>query len=148
MSLAIALTSIIIITGLIWLLNKILPRPLCPVCAGVGGTWFWLIVAAKFFSYEIDPMIPALLLGGSVVGITYQIEKRITGKQLFIFWKTAFIAIGFAGAYSLLKNQWYIFLTTATAFLIIALIVLMLPALRSADKQKVKKLTKEMENCC
>src|SRR3989344_2086029 len=94
--------SILAIISLAWVLNRVLPFKVCPICVGVFGTWLWML-AAKFLGYEIDIMIPAILMGGSVVGIAYQIEKRniiagVSANESFI-WKAFFIPGGFVVAY-------------------------------------------------
>lgn len=77
----ITLASIYLITLAAWILKKFTKWNICPICVGVCATWIWLLVA-KFtnmqpFGYEIPDIIPAVLMGGSVVGIAYQIEKKM-----------------------------------------------------------------------
>ncbi|MBI4088985.1 hypothetical protein HY415_02725 [Candidatus Kaiserbacteria bacterium] len=145
MTIAIATASIIAIAGLIWLANRILPFAICPVCAGVFLTWVGL-VGAHFVGYQIDLIVPALLMGGSVVGIAYQLEKKFGVRTL---WKVFFIPVGFIAAYAILKEWWAAFLL-AVAFLA-AISARLLPAKDStADSRKeaTADIKKKMENCC
>ena len=142
--------SIFAITCVVWMVNKLFPFKICPICAGVSGTWLWML-GASFFGYEIDFVIVAMLLGGSVVGIAYQLEKRLAlakasaGKLLL--WKVLFIPVGFVVAYSVVTSQW----ATLAGFAGVAG-VLAWVFLKNSGKQqtgsKVEELKKKMENCC
>ena len=103
--LTITIASIGGITLAVWLVDKILPFKVCPICAGVAGTWLWMLVSS-FLGYEIDRVIVAMLLGGSVVGIAYQLEKRLPAGKSALLWKALFIPVGFVVAYSLVVSQW------------------------------------------
>ncbi|MDP2664447.1 MAG: hypothetical protein Q8O97_00530 [bacterium] len=92
------IVSIAVITGAVWLVGKVLPFKVCPICAGVSGTWLWMLVAL-FLGYEIDLVIAAMLLGGSVVGIAYQLEKRLPAGHSPLLWKALFVPAGFVVAY-------------------------------------------------
>lgn len=146
----ITLTTILILTiaGIIWLVNRILPFEICPICAGVFGTWFGLLVA-QVIGYNIDMIIPAILMGGSVVGMAYQIEKRLPFNRSSLFWKIIFIPAGFIVVYSLLIKQW------VTAFILIILLILFVIFFFSAGKknkseinEKVEELKDKMKSCC
>ncbi|MBI4119274.1 MAG: hypothetical protein HY456_00315 [Parcubacteria group bacterium] len=154
MFIVIATISILAITGLVRLLNRILPFKICPICAGVAGTWLWMLTA-KFLGYEIDPVIPAMLMGGSVVGIAYQIEKRpafakaSAGKLLL--WKTLFIPMGFIAVYSAVLSWWLVFIATVTILIILTLKFkeVVAPSGRaSLHEMRREELEKKMEDCC
>ena len=106
MLLIITLTSIITITLLAWIGNRTLPLPfsICPICAGVAGTWLWLM-GAHFLDYQINLIIPAMLMGGTVVGVMSKLERFIEPKFVLV-WKTIFVASGFLAVNSLIMNQW------------------------------------------
>ncbi len=148
MFLAIAIISILAITGLVWLLNRILPFKICPICAGVSGTWLWMI-AAKFLGYEIDLVIPAMLMGGSVVGIAYQVEKRLSDNYSPLLWKTLFIPVGFVAVYGVISSRWLLF-TVAASILILMVLIFMRRQNSSAVKNEeaIEELKKKMKNCC
>ncbi len=74
----IAILSILILTSVIWALNKVLPIKICPVCAGVTLTWFWMLFGMGYglLSIEKYQFVTAILMGGSVVGITNKLEEK------------------------------------------------------------------------
>ena len=74
----IAIISIFILTLIVWLINKKLSMKICPVCAGVLLTWLWMLLGMSygFLSVEKYQIIIAILMGGSVVGITNKLEEK------------------------------------------------------------------------
>ncbi len=145
MFLAIALLSIFIIAGLSWLLNKVMPFRICPVCAGVAGTWLWMITA-KFFGYPVDTVVLTLLIGGSVVGIAYQIEKHIPSTRSPVFFKLLFIPVGLIAADSLIAFRWPRFLIALLALLMISFEFLKHNRPHSqVESKKVEELKKALE---
>ena len=153
MSLAIALSSIFAIAGTAWLLNKIpaltagrLPFKICPVCAGVAGTWLWML-PAKFLGWQVDTTILALLMGGSVVGIAYLLEKRLPPGRSPMLWKLFFIPAGFAAAYGLLSFWRSGFLVAVLALLVISFEFLKYRG-PHVSSEKIEELKKKMQNCC
>ncbi len=143
----IVIVSILIITGFVWLANKIWPFQICPICAGVAGTWLWLL-AANFLGYGIDLVIPALLMGGSVVGIAYQIEKWLPPNRSPLLLKTLFIPAGFIAAYSILTEWWSVVFVSIALLVIIAFTFLYPRKNRNGREEAVKELEDKMKNCC
>lgn len=151
MLIAITTISIFAITGFVWLVNRILPLKICPICAGVSGTWLWLL-AAKFLGYEIDLLIPAILMGGSVVGIA---------NRLPLPSKTLFISVGFVAVYSVLASWWTAFIVATTILVIVALRFTEEPRAMeengkvaapsgraSPHEMRREELEKKMKKCC
>lgn len=99
MLILITVFSILAFTAVIYILNKIFKIRICPVCGGVSLTWI-LLVLAKYLGYEIDALIPAILMGGTVVGIAYSSEKFLLNGSYSLLWKTFFIPAGFIAVYS------------------------------------------------
>ena len=151
MFIVITTISILAITGFMWLINRILPFNICPICAGVSGTWLWMLVG-KFLGYEIDMIILAMLMGGSVVGIAYQIEKRLPINHSPLLWKTLFIPVGFVATYGILSAWWSVSILLAT-FLIV-LILRFTEQIKSSEttpeeqNPEVEELKKKMKDCC
>ncbi|MDO8633185.1 MAG: hypothetical protein Q7K38_01415 [Candidatus Wildermuthbacteria bacterium] len=146
MNLPIVIFSILAITGFVWLLNRITPYKVCPICAGVSGTWLFML-GARFLGYSIDPTILAMLLGASVVGIAYALEKKLPQNRSKLLWKVLFIPAGFAAAYALVQTQWFLFAG------MLALLLLFSYAFLRAAKQKeisknVENLEEKMKQCC
>lgn len=153
--------SILAITALVWLAEKNLPLGVCPICAGVSATWIGLI-ALKFAGYSIDMLLPAILMGGSIVGIAYRLEKRLPAGKFKLLFKTIFIPAGFMAAYGLLSSSWIIFFCSLVA---LALALYSFGKINWLDKNEARqptgaveksgienadkrKLEKEMKNCC
>jgi len=148
MFIAIVIISIFAITGFIWILNKFAPFKICSICAGVSGTWLWLITAI-FLDYQIDAIFPAVLMGGSVVGITYQIERKLPLQKSPILFKMLFIPSGFIAVYSMLLSQYLIFLVTIIFLIALSFLFLKIPN-KNTDKDggKIEELEKNLKNCC
>ncbi|MBI2506900.1 MAG: hypothetical protein HYY99_00380 [Candidatus Colwellbacteria bacterium] len=152
MSLLIAISSILLLTGLTQLVNQALkPRRICPICAGVSATWIWITLGIYlgWLSASDWILLAAIGMGGSVVGIAYLAEKRVSRGLL---WKILFIPTGFAASYSLLEGMWSAFLLSL-ALAAILLVSFLRPSFKApVDKQgahdRVEKLEKELEDCC
>jgi len=147
MLIIITVISILAITAAVWLATRVLPFRVCPICAGVSGTWLWL-VALHLLGYQINLVVPALLLGGSVVGIVYQAEKKLPPKTSALFWKTVFIPAGFVASYGLLAEQWITLFVSLVFLLLIAFMFFSGNNERNSRGEDVEKLEKKMEDCC
>src|SRR3989344_7525178 len=125
MTIALTVASILGITALAHFAKRILPFKVCPICAGVFLTWVWLL-GAHFLGYRIDLIVPALLMGGAVVGIAYSLEKRslnISAERLLL-WKVLFIPAGFVAAYSLLAQLLTVLLFAAAFLFLVSFLLL------------------------
>ena len=151
MLIVITITSILGVTIVVWLANRILPFQVCPICAGVFGTWVGLL-AAYFLGYPIDLVVPALLMGGSVVGVAYQLEKKLlvepTDWRTPLFWKTIFIPAGFVAAYSILIQWWGTFFVVYIFLLLVSFVFLSPRKQNAVHTGTVEELKKKMEDCC
>ncbi len=128
------------ITGLVWLINKFLPFRVCPVCAGVTGTWM-LLFLARLAGFPIDNTILALLMGGTAVGIAY--------RHPSLLFKTIAISLGFVIGYGIVTNQLVMAGITILAYLIFAgLFFLKNSPVKKETKASVEIFKKQMENCC
>jgi hypothetical protein len=146
-AIAAATISILAIAGLAWAARRITGYSICPICLGVGGTWLWMVVA-RYFGVEFDAAMLPILLGGSVVGVTYQLEKRLPEGRSSLLWKTLFLPVGFIAAYGLAEPDWPV-LGAAIAAAGVLTGVFFLP--RRAARQSsetVQKLEQQMKNCC
>ena len=147
MMIAITVASIIVITTSAWVVRKIIKWNLCPICAGVAGTWAWLLVA-HFWGYRIDLVAPAILMGGTVVGVMSKLEKLIEPKFILV-WKTVFVASGFWAAYSLITGNWSVVVMGIILAVIVTLAGKMQKIkLTKPETEQVKELKNKMKNCC
>ena len=141
------LFSILAISGMGWAAKKLLRIPLCPICLGVGATWLWMVIA-RALGHAVDTAMLSILLGGSVAGIAYQLEKRLPPGRSPLLWKTLFIPAGFAAAYSLAQLQWILFAVTGAALVLLTAFFLLPPGVSGEESETVEELKKKMQNCC
>ncbi|MDP2655768.1 MAG: hypothetical protein Q8P17_04595 [bacterium] len=149
MLLTITITSILAITLSVWLANRILPFTVCPICAGVFLTWVGL-VGAYFFGYTIDLRVPAILMGGSVVGIAYQLEKKFHGQPqgARMLWKVLFMPAGFVAVYAVLNQWWGAFLFAAAFLAALAIWLISSSGRADSHEETVQDIEKSMKDCC
>jgi len=134
----ITIISVLVISLFVWITNHFSPFRICPICAGVSGTWIW-ILTGHFLGYEVDLIIPALLMGGSVVGISSKLDK---------IWKIIFILLGFILAYNLLLENWMVLAIFLVVFVLILLVFLASNKEANSNKGVTKELEQKMKNCC
>lgn len=164
MVIVITTTSILVITCIIWLLNKVLPFRVCPICAGVSGTWIWVLagIYANLLPAADYRLPAAMMIGGSVVGIAYQVKKFLPapiGWRTPLLWKALFISGGFVSAHFLLSFRWLEFLIMTSVLLLLMPLFLRSPqkhggssgnkvGLDENKEKRVEMLEAEMEECC
>jgi hypothetical protein len=139
--------SILSITGVAWLATKALPFPVCPICVGVAGTWLWML-AAQLAGFAPDPSMLAILLGGSVVGIAYQLEKHLPRGRSPLLWKTLFLPMGFTAAYGLAVPHWSLLAMAVTALLLLTAVFFVPRHHSKKNSAAVEKLERDMKKCC
>ena len=139
--------SILAIAAMAWAAKRMLGVAVCPICLGVGGTWLWMLVTRQF-GMVIDTAMLAVLLGGSAVGVTYQLEKRLPEGRSALLWKSLFIPFGLAVAYGLALPNWTVFAAASVASLIVTGIFLVPVQVEPTDSAAVKKLQEQMKKCC
>ena len=139
--------SILAITGFAWLAGKILPFRVCPVCVGVAGTWIWML-AAQLAGFAPDASMLAILLGGSVVGMAYQLEKHLPQGRSPLLWKTLLLPTGFAAAYGLAVAHWSLLAMAVAALLFVAAVFFVPRSHAEKNSAAVEKLEQDMKKCC
>lgn len=144
--------SILAITGAVAVWNRLGFIWICPICAGVSGTWLWTLIGVLAGQLPItNYQLPiGILMGGSTVGIAYQLEKRLPPNRSALFWKTFFIPAGFFTAYSTLNQFWIsTILGLATILAIYGWFFLLGNKSRdSGSGLRIEALEKKMEDCC
>lgn len=143
----VTIASILALAGLAWAAGRLLRIPLCPICTGVAGTWLWMLVA-RHFGFAVDTAMLSTLLGGSVAGLAYQLEKRLASGCSPLLWKTLFIPAGFAAVYALAQAHWAL-LAAALLVLVLLTAYFLVPRGRAAaSSAAVQDLESKMKNCC
>ncbi|MBI4049658.1 MAG: hypothetical protein HY395_02465 [Candidatus Doudnabacteria bacterium] len=149
MTAIIILITILIITGLTYVVNRlaIIKKQICPICAGVSLTWLISLILNYTTNYQVEPLILGMLMGGSVVGFSYTFDYRVTKSLLG--WRIFSVLGGFAAVYSLLAKEWIVFGLSALVWLFSVWFFLRKkPDQATTDNTKVEELEKEMKKCC
>ncbi len=120
----------------------------CPVCAGVAGTWLWMLAARETGVFAADPLILAALLGGSAVGITQSIHSRLPEERSPQFWKALLLAGGFTLAYALALGQGTLAAAPAAQFALTAALALRRESAPARDEEAITLLEERMKKCC
>ena len=139
--------SILAIAVVVWLATLALRVRLCPICLGVGGTWLWLL-GARFLDLGVDTSMLPILLGGSVAGTAYLLEKHLPAGRSGLAWKTLFIPTGFIAAYGLAAPHWGAFAGAAGALVVLAGVFFRPQHSRGEDSAVVANLKQRMKDCC
>ena len=142
--------SILVISLVAWLFGRITHLKICPICAGTSLSWFWMLAGMltnqlPVISYQLPV---AILMGGSVVGIAYQLEKHLPSNRSPLLWKVIFVPLGFAAVYAITNFLWGAFFPLAVLAVTTALMFLYYPLRAGTENKKVGQIEKEMENCC
>lgn len=150
MLIVITTISILAITCLVLLANRILPFKICPICVGVSGTWLWILFGIYIGLLEAESwkLVAAIAMGGSVVGIAYQIEKRLPPNRSLLLWKMLFIPAGFAAAYGILSYRRDTFFAAVIFLVILTLYFIEKPRRRPSNEKKLEELENKMKQCC
>lgn len=156
MDIIIALVLVAGITLGVKAANKFLPFSVCAICAGVSGAWVLLSFAilTDLAQAAVYLSVITLLMGGTVVGIAYQAEKRFgwLGEKSFWF-RFGIIAVGFYAAHAAVGSlSWPTFAVEIVFLAALVYVFFVRQNNGGADPKKhsVKagKLEKELENCC
>lgn len=158
MAVAITVASILMITGGVALLNRFLRVRICPICAGVAATWLWILTGTNLGLLEAGSqpvrqaswhLVAAFLMGGSVVGIAYQVERRLAPGRSQLLWKALFIPAGFVAAYALLQAMYLAVVVSAGLLALIAFFFLRSPLKVSSEQSaRAAELEERMKHCC
>ncbi len=143
----VTLASVLAIAGVMWAARQLLGLPVCPICLGVGGTWLWMLVAREL-GYPVDATMLAVLLGASVAGTAYLIEKRLPAGRSALLWKTLFIPSGAVAAYALVAQLWPVAGIASMILVVLTAFFLVAPAGSQAPSRNVEELAAKMKNCC
>lgn len=147
MLLLITIVSII----LLYFIVALSPLKVCAICTSVSLTWLGLLIT-YFLNIHQDVLLIGILMGGSVVGVMYQLEKYFKNKKLTNFWfiRILLISFGFASVYLLLLNKW-----EELTWLVVLVILTSFSSLFFVKPQEIKKLNEsesklkeKLEHCC
>ena len=125
---------------------------ICPICVIVSGIWL-ILSAGVAWGYLASEqfMIPiAILMGGSVVGIAYQGEKKfIWASTHSLIWKIIIIFSGMPAAYLFVINLSKPLVVTEFILLIIIAYFFFIKRLKQpGGLHTISQIEKQMEQCC
>ena len=153
-----AILLVLVITVIVAVFNRSLPFKICPICAGISGSWLILTAGILLARWSGDYKLPiAMLMGGTVVGIAFQGEAKFDwAKKGIYMWKAPVIILGMPVAYWLFKNM---SLTTLVIEILVLSVLIYFffigSSLRGSasklaivDGRHVVELEDKMKNCC
>ena len=134
------------------LVKKAWLSSICPICLGVSLTWLALTVLMLLGYASNDYFLPtALLMGGTVVGVVYQGEKKFKVMRSFTP-KMVVLITGFVSTYLLLTNMNWLTLIAAALILIPLgyLFFLRSPQATAGveNPETIRDLENKMKDCC
>jgi hypothetical protein len=119
---------------------------ICLICVLVSATWIGLLIA-RGLGYPVDLSLIAMLMGGSVVGITYTLSKRLDEARVMP-WKLTAIPLGFLIVYAALYQWWPIASTAAIIVVALGFYFFRKSSSMSARAVDATELEKKMKECC
>lgn len=141
MSLLYIFATIVMLFAFLLVVKKWLPITACVICVSVSLTWIGLLVLYRLSRFN-DPVILAILIGGSIVGLYNMLEKRVSTKLtifrlpfLLSLMYMAYVAITFT-------------FNLPTISLIVALWIVLGFAYVYRNKPIVNQIVKNVIKCC
>jgi len=125
---------------------KILKK-VCPICVLVSVTWLTLLIL-KGFDYQINESFLAMLMGGSVVGVSYVLSRKVRKSEMW--WKLLSIPVGFALMFALLEFNWVSVAIWLTVYFLFWLFFHQGHGKQSAelDSSSEVDIEDKLKNCC
>ena len=142
--------SIVVITFGVWFSNRMGWTRICPICAGVFGTWAWIVggIYAGILAGDEWRVLATMAMGGSVVGFAYFMEKHLAEGRSRAFWKAVFIPTGFLGVYGFLSGRWLLVFGAAVG-IALAIVHFFSPrGIGRSGSEKAESIKKSLEDCC
>ena len=146
--LALALVSLLVLSVTASFAARLLRLSVCPVCAGVAGTWLWMLAARETGILTADPVILATLLGASTVGVAQSINSRLPQGRSPQLCKALMLVGGFTFAYALALGHWALAAAAAAQFAVTAALALRRQSAPARDEQAIALLEERMKKCC
>lgn len=113
----------------------------CVVCASVSLTWITLL-ALLYNGFEIDRAILGVLIGESIVGLYYLVERH--ARVNWLTFRLPFLLTLTTGGVLLIRPN----AADARVFILLAALWLIALAMTSANHPRAKKLAQKLIACC
>lgn len=117
----------------------------CPICVAVAGTWLWQLVVYFVYPNIVSQLWLGILMGGSVIGIMYQIDKKLAGRLSWIVAKPIWVTTGFGLISALIRQQWSWVVLASIILMIIGLVV---AVAMFSPESKPSPVLEKLKNCC
>ncbi|MBI2674133.1 MAG: hypothetical protein HYX22_00110 [Candidatus Yanofskybacteria bacterium] len=128
---------------------------ICLICAGVSLTWLLILAGLNFGWLAADGwlLIAAIAMGGTVVGIAYQGEKRSKwAADNTMKFKASVILTGFVLAYLALSFiSWTAFWVAFAILGLVAYVYFVMPDRAeeiTKDTARIQEIEEKLKNCC
>lgn len=128
---------------------------ICPICIVVSGSWLTLSIGVVWgYLPAALYLVPiALLMGGTVVGIAYQGERKLDwASRHNLLWKILVVFLGMPIAYIFVTNpsKPVVIIELALLFLISYFFFIKRPIRSggSASDKRISDIEEKMEQCC
>ncbi len=140
----IILLMIIALFIVLLLIKRILSIKFCVICTSVSITWITLLVLYSLGKFP-HPIFIAVLMGQSVVGIYYLLEKRL--KEKYHVFRLPFLLSVTAVAYALLQTVKFDELSSIILVLFVLWLISTILYMYRNDK-RISKIFKQVIACC
>lgn len=133
-------------------LSKVIGRKICAICFAVSSTWLLLLIL-RHLDYSIDPLLLAILMGQSVIGVSYTIQDRFSGFEYLWLVRVGLIVFGTYFIYSFLTNDnvlsfIFILFILALGFFSLPSIEFAATELKKKEKKALEQLQERLKDCC
>lgn len=147
--LLILLTLVTIIV--LYFIFAFLPSRICAICAAVSLTWLGLLFG-YFMGWHNNLLWLGILMGGSVVGLSYKLETYFKKNNLTNFWliRIFIIVFGFLAVYLFLNQDWdrfSLFVVIAVLFSFLSLFVVKKDK-PTKNSKFTGELREKLDHCC
>lgn len=142
-----ALLSVVGLTLAAWLARRLSRVEFCPVCAGIAGTWLWML-AARAGGIAVDAAMLAILMGASVAGVAQWLGERLPPGRSVAAWKAVALPVGAAAAYGAASERWVLAAAAVIALCTTARAFGWAPRGAPRNDAAVAELEERMKKCC
>lgn len=146
-ALALALASIGILSLLAWIATRGTRFAVCPACAGVFGTWLWMVLG-RFAGHAVDRVLLAVLLGATAVGVTQWFADRLKHAHHAARWKVLALPAASVVAYGVAVERWMLAAGAAAVYATLAWAFLLASGAGRRSTAAVAELEERLKRCC
>lgn len=144
---------VVLFASVALLVKRVWLSSLCPICLGVSLTWLTLtaliLSGVLLASHFLLPV--SILIGGTVVGIIYQGEKKFKAMHSFLP-RTITLIVGLTLAYIFLENiSWLAVIAAIIILTPLAYLFFLSQPQASASRSvpaTLRELEDKMKDCC